>query len=521
MPRIRASTRSGFRLVPCLSIFVLLAAVLPAGGPVPAAARPPAAAPPPNIVFIMADDLDLRLGTLATLPHVKALLTDQGTSFSRYFVPLSLCCPSRASILLGQYPHNHQVYSNQPPEGGFGRFLQLGHEEATLGTALQGAGYRTALLGKYLNGYPESTDRTHVPPGWDEWDSPGGGDPYGEFNYRLNENGVLAAHGAAPQDYLTDVLAAKASAFIARSTAAGRPFFLYVAPYAPHKPATPAPRHQDLFPGARAPRTPSFDEADVSDKPSWLRRLAPLGPDDVQAIDDLYRLRLQSMQAVDEMVARLVWTLTRTGALANTYVVFTSDNGFHMGQHRMRSGKYTSYDEDIWLPLVVRGPGVPAGNVVADLASEVDLAPTFAELAGARLGAPTDGRSLVPLWRGARPARWRQAVLIEQFEPVPAPRRGEAGEDAGLLEPADDGDAAIARQPSYAGLRTAAYKYVEYWNHEREFYDLVADPYELRNLQAGMDRTFRARLSARLNAMVRCAGDACRALEAQPMPPAP
>src|SRR6185295_2420708 len=272
-------------------------------------ARASHAAVRPSFVVILADDLDVELGSMAALPHVRELIADRGATFSRYFVPISLCCPSRASILLGRYPHNHGIFSNFSPDGGFLRFQALGLEKATLATALHAAGYRTALYGKYLNGYPDQKDPEHVPPGWDEWASPQGNNAYGEFGYVLNEDGAAARYGTAPSDYLTDVLAAKAADFVRRAGAAGQPFFLYIAPYAPHKPATPAPRHAALYPGAQVPRTEAFDDADLSGKPAIIRQLPRLSAAEIAAADDLYRHRLQSLAAVDELVLRLVRTL--------------------------------------------------------------------------------------------------------------------------------------------------------------------------------------------------------------------
>ena len=335
---------------------LLVVAALQAGS------APRAATARPNVVFILTDDQDLLLHSLDFMPRTRALIAQQGMTFQQDFVPLSLCCPSRSTILTGLYPHNHKIYNNRAPDGGFAKFEALGHEETTIATALHAAGYRTALFGKYMNNYPRHDDLTHVPPGWDEFASPAAGQPYTEFNYTLNENGSLVQYAHDPDDYLTDVIAAKATDFIRRSAAGNAPFFLYLAPYAPHKPATPAPRHANLFAGLHAPRTPSFDEADVSDKPARIRKLPRLSAADIAAIDNLYRRRTQSLQAVDEAVAAVVQALEESGQLANTYILFTSDNGFHMGQHRMKAGKYTPYETDVHMPLLVRGPGIAAGS---------------------------------------------------------------------------------------------------------------------------------------------------------------
>jgi N-acetylglucosamine-6-sulfatase len=471
--------------------------------------------PRPNILFILTDDQDLLLHSLDSMPNVRALIAEQGLTFNDAFVPLSLCCPSRSSILTGQYAHNHRVYTNAAPDGGFKIFFENGLEDRTIGKSLHAAGYRTGLMGKYLNAYPAGTETTHVPPGWDEWDVPVGGAAYNEFNYTMNQNGTLIRHGHTPDDYLTDVMAARAQEFIRGAAADKVPFFLYLGTYAPHKPFTPAPRHAQLFPGVQAPRTPSFNEADVRDKPDAGRKLPLLGPADIALLDTQYRLRLQSLQAVDEMVAALVGVLRDTGQLDNTWIFFTSDNGYHLGQHRRKAGKYTPYEEDVRVPLLVRGPGVPAGRTVDAFTENVDFAPTFAALGGATLRSRPDGRSLVPLLSGnPPPSSWRRAVFLEQFAFHETPEG-----TGGILEPSETTAAAgVQEYPTHLGLRTPAYKYVEYSTQEREYYDLVKDPNELQNLASRMNAKFLNRLSGIVHALSTCAGEACRRLEAQPVP---
>jgi N-acetylglucosamine-6-sulfatase len=491
-------------LVPLL----LLLAVVQAGS-----APRSAPAGKPNVVFILTDDQDLLLISLDHMPQTRALIAQQGMTFKQDTVPLSLCCPSRSTILTGLYPHNHKIYNNRAPDGGFAKFEALGHEETTVATALHAAGYRTALFGKYMNNYPRHDDLTHVPPGWDEFASPAAGLPYTEFNYTLNENGALVKYARGPEDYLTDVIAAKATDFIRRSAAADEPFFLYLAPYAPHKPATPAPRHANLFAGLHAPRTPSFDEADVSDKPARIRKLPRLSAADVAAIDSLYRRRTQSLQAVDEAVAAVIHSLDESGQLANTYIFFTSDNGFHMGQHRMKAGKYTPYETDVHMPLLVRGPGIARRSATSVLTSSVDFVPTIAELAGAKLDFPVDGRSFAPVLHGQRPASWRQMILLEQFAFVPA-----NDVPPGVLEPPDPQDGKVTAYPSHLGLRTPELKYVEYGTGEREVYDLRHDPDELNNLAAHSDPGWLAKMSNLARALGACAGAACRQIEAGAVP---
>jgi arylsulfatase A-like enzyme len=479
------------------------------------------AAARPNIVFLLTDDQDLVLGSLDFMPRTRELIARQGVTFSNHFVPLSLCCPSRSTILTGVYPHNHKVYTNFPPDGGFERFDELRHEEATLATALHTAGYRTALIGKYLNGYPNGRDKTWVPPGWDEWASPVGGSPYAAYRFTLNENGRTVKYGSTADNYMTDVLAGKATAFVRNAAGSGQPFFLFLATFAPHKPSTPAKRHVGLFTDLKAPRTPSFNEADVGDKPDRIRKLPRLTNAQIGTIDVLYRKQMLSLQAVDEAVAGLVKALQETGALANTYIVVTSDNGFHMGQHRLEPGKYTPYETDVHVPLLIRGPGVAAGSRTEALAVSVDLAPTLAELAGARLPGDPDGRSLVPLLQGQlqgqTPQGWRTMVLLEQFAFPSAPPRGNE-----TLEPPDPQDEkAAADYLAHVGLRTPGFKVVAYENGEREVYDLRSDPDELVNLKSRVGKAWLMRLSQMAKALGKCAGFSCRQLEARPVPALP
>ena len=433
----------------------------------------------PNIILILADDLDV--GSIAFMPNLQALLTEQGMTFTNYFANVPLCCPSRASILRGQYAHNHQVLTNRAPDGGYEKFRDLGHETSTIAAWLQDAGYRTVLLGKYLNGYPDN-DETYVPPGWDEW--------YGivsglYFNYQLNENGQVVSYDSRPQNYETDVLTRKATDFI-RRMAQIAPFFIYLVPNAPHAPVTPAPRHQNEFTGVNAPRPLSFNESDVSDKPAWVQNLPPLTADDVAQIDEDYRNRLRSLLAVDDMIKIIVDTLEALHELDQTYIFFSSDNGFHQGDHRIPFGKNTAYEESIHLPLIVRGPGAPAGEARDHLASVVDLAPTFAELGGATFPGFVDGRSLTPLLNSPSPFNsWRNSVLIEHW----------VNRDEGI--------------PEFQALRSNSYLYVEYDTNEREFYDLRNDPFELENLYPTADSALLAQFSSRLDSLRQCTGADC------------
>jgi len=475
----------------------------------------------PNILFILTDDLDAKLGTINYMPHLQELLTSQGISLDNFMIDTAVCCASRASFLRGQYTHNHQVLTNSPPLGGFQKFYSLQEESSTLATWLQTAGYDTALFGKYLNGYPYPTDRSYIPPGWNEWYSPAQGSPYRELNYSLNENGKLVGYGPGTNDYLTDVLSKKTVDFLRRTASDPRPFFIYLAPYAPHEPAIPALRDQNLFPDLQAPRTPSFNEADVSDKPANIAADPLLNATDIANLDNLYRQRVRSMQAVDEMIATLVATLKESGQLDNTYIIFTSDNGYHLGQHRLLAGKGEPYEEDTVVPFIIRGPGIPAGQTLQNyLVGNTDIAPTIAELAGVIPPAFVDGRSLVPLWSSDPPTitDWRQGYLLEYYG---------AGDSSGsifnlvslappnqLLEPPDPDELDQPLPPGgFYAIRTLRYTYAVYDNGFRELYDRSQDPYELNNIASSADPALLSQFSAWLKSLVSCSGVSCRSAE--------
>ena len=480
---------------------------------------PPPQQQAPNIVFILTDDQ--ALSDMAYMPNVKSLLSDQGMTFANHYVTLSLCCPSRVTGLRGQFAHNTKIFDNSAPDGGFAAVYSLGLEQSTVATWLTSAGYRTAMMGKYLNGYPDTAPtKAYIPPGWTEWVSPNDGNPYKEYNYTLNVNGQDEVHGETAADYLTDVLSAKAVDFVNRSIDQHptQPFFLYLASYAPHAPATPAPRHANLFPGMKAPRTASFNEADVSDKPAWVQAQPLLTDTQIADIDDLYRKRLQSLQAVDEMVKVLVDTLQAKGQLSNTYIFFASDNGYHQGQHRLDSGKMTAFEEDLRVPLVVRGPGVAAGSTATDMTANVDYASTFAEIAGAAAPSFVDGRSLLPLLQGQSPADWRQALLLEH-KTVKSPDQQLLARN-GTLEPADPFDKVIGAGESrpdispFSGLRTVdGMTYVEYEDGDFELYDNKADPAQLTNTYAGAPTDVKTKLASWLSNLKGASGTRLRQAE--------
>ncbi len=437
----------------------------------------------PNIVFVLTDDLSWNL--VSHMQHVRQMRRD-GVTFTRYFVTDSLCCPSRSSIFTGRFPHNTKVITNMPPDGGYQVFHQRREERSTFATTLSKAGYRTAFMGKYLNGYNPSS--LLVPNGWSDWR--GAGNAYAEFNYDLNENGTLFHYGNTPQDYLTDVIAAKGRSFINAAADAHKPFILELSTFAPHAPFTPAPRHAALFPSLKSPKGPAYNAA-VTGAPHWLAGHAPLGTPAIRRTNQRFRKRVRSIQAVDEMIASIQLTLAARGLADDTYIVFTSDNGFHLGEHRLRQGKQTAFDTDIRVPLIVVGPGVPKGRTIRSLAQNVDLRPTFSRLGGAKVPRIVDGRSLGSLFHGKKPRRWRRAVLIEHHGP-----------DTRGADPDRQSD----NPTSYEAIRLSRSVYVEYRGGDREYYNIARDPNELHNTYNHLSKSKRRKLHRMLTRLKRCRG---------------
>ena len=438
----------------------------------------------PNVVVLMTDDQTLE--SVRVMPNVHGLLANQGVTFDNSFVSYALCCPSRATFLTGQYAHNHTVWGNTSPNGGYYKL----DSSNTLPVWLQRAGYQTIHLGKYLNGYG-TRNATEVPPGWGEWY--GSIDPttYRFYNYNLNENGKVVNYGTGAANYQTDVYARKAVDIIARQAVDPRPFFLSVAFLAPHSggprdpddPAnlgtpSPAPRHRNFFANQALPLPPSFNELDVSDKPAGIRNRPLLTTARVNAVRENYQQRLESLLAVDDAVGLIVNQLAATGELDKTYILFTSDNGFFHGEHRVPQGKVLLYEPSIRVPLILRGPGIPAGKRRSQFVSNIDLARTIVGATGAQPGRVLDGRSLLPFAKNP---------LLH------------SGRDL-LLE-----------TPTYSAIRTPNWLYAEHVTGERELYNLARDRHQLTSLHADLNlsRT-RADLAARLARLRGCAGPVCR-----------
>jgi arylsulfatase A-like enzyme len=429
----------------------------------------------PNIVLVLTDDLDKATLDVrpAIMPNLLSLIGQQGATFSNAFYNVPLCGPARATFLTGRYAQNTGVYNHVGPNGGFPAFRAFGNEQHTIATWLQSAGYRTGLFGKYLNKYPEGVPARYVPPGWSTWEAL----PY------INGFG-----------YVTDYLANKSIAFIDEANAAKRPFFVYFSTLSPHSGTKPAARHASLFPNATAPRTASFNEADISDKPPFLQ-VPLMTAAQIASIDQDYRNRLRTLQSIDEAILAIYRKIESIGQLDNTYFVFTSDNGYHMGQHRLPGGKETTYDEDLRMPLLISGPGIPAGQTIGQLASNADLAATFAAWAGTTPTRQLDGRSLVPLLEARPPAAWRKSLGIAHWN--------NGGNSPGRL------------LQEYLGVRTLRHSYARYPNNPGVLsaYNIVTDPAQLRNRPPTITPSVLSKLDALTTILATCAGLTCVAFE--------
>jgi arylsulfatase A-like enzyme len=413
----------------------------------------------PNIVLIVTDDQPIP--TMKNMPTIQKELVEKGVTFTNAFVTTPLCCPSRASILTGLYVHNHKVYSNRVPDGGAPAF----DDKSTLPLWLQKAGYRTALIGKYLNAF-DVMPEGYIPPGWDDWQVFIDKDPNKDFyyGYTFSDNGKTVKYGLSPKDYSTDVLTQKAVDFIQSS--GDQPFFLELSYYAPHQPYISADRHQDLFKtytnGFERYRPQNLLEQDVSDKPQWVQEIEPQTTD---YIDKVYERAMRTLMSVDEGVGRVLAELDRRGIRDNTLVIYMSDNGMSLGDNRV-FGKACPYDACIHVPLVVSYPDkITASRVDPNLVLNIDIAPTLTDLAGIPGASHYDGQSFLPLLSDPN-YKWRDGFLIEQYQ---------TDEDEGGM---------TALVPSYDGFRTHQWKYVQYATGERELYDLLNDPFEMNNLSA-------------------------------------
>jgi len=467
-----------------------------------------AAADRHNIVVIMTDDQDFR--SMWAMPQTRKLLAKRGTTFRQALVSLPLCCPSRATYYTGQYAHNHDVRWNTFPLGGYDKLRQ----DEVLPLWLQRAGYRTIHIGKYLNQTGERNP-TEVPRGWSDY--MGGVDPstYDYYGMTLNHNGKLVTYPRNDRHYSTDVYARLARKAIADATRRGGPFFLSVAPNAPHTvsvksnaeiegtPALAPPRYRKRFADLTFPHYPNFNEVDISDKPDWMPTIfPPLTAKQERELAAHYRGRMGAVRGVDDLVAGVVRALDQAGVLGSTDILFTSDNGWMLGEHRLvdpkteddrASGvKYFAYEGASRVPLIAAGPDFPRGRVVDGPVVNADLAPTIAQIAGATPGLAPDGRSLVPVAQNPALVAGR-GVLLEGFE---NPRSA----------------------PAYTSIRTQRYRLDVQFDGVEQLYDLERDPWELQSVHADPRYArIKATLAAGLERLRTCAGETCQ-VDVGPLP---
>ncbi len=491
----------------------------------------------PNIVVILTDDQRLddlyaKIGHRQLMPRTRRLIGRNGVTFKRMYATYPLSCPSRTTILTGRYAHNHNIVANIMPHFGYCGRAKIWPRHDDLPIWLQRVGYYTIITGRYLNGYPgRHVPRRHMDPGWNRWVVPvETGDSHAAvyFNYRLNINGKVSRKFGGhrlhdPRVYFTDVITQYATRYIDQAPD-DQPIFLYLAHRAPHEDVPPpvgpepSPRDEKGKRKIAIPHPPGYDEANVSDKPQWVRNEPPLTAREKRQATHRARRRRACLRAVDRSVETVIKALAADGRLDNTYIFFLSDNGFFLGEHRFPKGKVRAYEPSTHVPLMVSGPGIPHGKASSELVGNIDIAPTILKLAGATATRPIDGRSLLPFLLNPS-KRTRRPILLEAYRAKPG--RGQA--ISGAASRRDRGTRAVAavngrtKAPNYQAIVFGRYKLVRYIEG-RELYDLKRDPYELHNLYYE-PRYYPVGkyLKRKLHRLGSCAGDGCR----RPIKPVP
>jgi arylsulfatase A-like enzyme len=481
------------RLLASVVTAVLLASVVLLVAVIDSATSMAPSAQRPNIIFVLTDDQFP--GTENEMPALKDNITSKGVEFTNTTSTFPLCCPGRATILRGQYSHNTHIYGNSLPLGGWQKFHGLGLQDSTIATWLHEAGYRTGLFGKYLNDYTAPG----IPPGWDRWYAWNG--PKQGWT-AINDQGEQKP--LKPQKADSDT-SDEALRFLSSHLGKSAPVFAFVSFGAEHSPYHYARADTHKFEDVGVPRTPAFNEADVSDKPSYVRDLPQLSESDVANLDQDYANGLRSLMRVDRFIQKASHLLRSKGEMGNTYFVFYTDNGDHFGQHRLTHGKLQPYEEDTGFPLIVRGPGIPQGETNGDLIGNHDIAPTLARMGGASVPAFVDGRSFLPLAKD-HASTWSRTALLSERRTDEVPPN------------------------TWDMLRMDGSNYTRYEDGEKEYYDLRLDPDQLHNALGPSDTTYppptpaiRAYYERRLDDLDACSGHegpgSCREAEDAPLLP--
>ncbi|KAM3963971.1 N-acetylglucosamine-6-sulfatase [Aphomia sociella] len=439
----------------------------------------------PNFVLILTDDQDVALGGLSPMKNVRRFIADEGVTFTNSFVSSPICCPSRASLLTGLYVHNHLTQNNSAAGGCYGDHWRQ-NERRVFANALKDAGYNTFYAGKYLNEYgaKHAEGPQRVPPGWTEWHGLVGNSVY--YNYTISNDGV-PTHST--DLYLTDLIREISVNYIENQTKS-QPFLMVLAPPAPHQPFTPAPRHKGVYNNITAVRHPNFNVPAI-DK-HWLMRMppSPLPETMMSTLDDAYRSRWEALLAVDEMVADVVQALEINSFMEDTYIIFTSDNGYHIGQFSQVYDKRQPYESDIRVPLVIRGPDIKKNIQSHQPVLNIDLAPTILRLAGLETEV-MDGRPL---------ELFKETNITERLMLVEYYGEGRDGtvdskcpwiydsDHLAECHPLYDCKCQDSKNNTFACVRHLAeqinMKYCLFADNENfaEMYDLSKDPYELKNI---------------------------------------
>ncbi|XP_065835634.1 N-acetylglucosamine-6-sulfatase-like [Oscarella lobularis] len=473
----------------------------------------------PNIVFIITDDQDVKLNSLDVQPKLHSMMIEEGTFFKNAFVTHPVCCPSRSSTLTGKYTHNHKTYENNVGRGCNAQSWRDMNEQKTIGAYMTKAGYRTGFFGKYLNNYalkPSGVNVSHVPPGWSKWFGLVGNSKF--YHYSVSNDGVKETHGNDyKNDYFTDVVKREAIAFIqdAKSNHSESPFFMYVSTPAPHRPATPAPQYNNTFANRTAPRTPSY-HFEGKDKHWIIAEGTPsMTNQTMEIVDQLCRQRWETLLSVQDLVEEVLMTLEKSGFIDDTFIFYNSDHGYHLGQFNQQGEKRQPYDEDIRVPLIVRGPGVSKNATTDMIALNIDLLPTFLDLAGAAIPEDVDGQSLKNVLMNEQKAdEWRSDFLVEYFgEGTPCMVQM----DPQVFRHDCKNNTFVAIRSLETGNNTL---YAEFFptddapvdlstSNFQEFYDIDKDLWQTKNSVKELDPKIQAMMKDRLKKFIACSGKSC------------